>query len=664
MQDSFVLTSLSQAEFYRDQPIDFFLYDEEGGANLYILNDNVPGKAHNLILVNEDEHDLRLFGNTGKPGPDNHHFEIRFRPGTVDDRFHNWITVGVGEWRVQPHLWNGDAEIPDGTVSLFLVHHSDTELVLRGRSSRLIPLHGLKAGLGGGSRGAKAQLRYRRKGNTIVTAAESGAVLHFRQERLEVINQRGKREIPLHAAFSEGNRVLNNGAERNQLSLQITNRLRNSHIAFQGKNNESPTRLVLAFDTSEAAETWALFDEDNALAVLVDIQNVGTFWHVEKEVQGATPQWILSPASDVELDAGASFRINLQNIISAMPAGTANVYVQHENIPGYWDNAFTVPVEKTPLFIQEKFDEKGNPERAFVGIGKNRLDTADEAALLQVQGGVSADFVELNGELKTDQLIFQDFLEGRSGEKTNISIQADDGSITIGATDDQYTIKKTDKALRIEGKSVETEGPVTAKSFKVDNFEILVLQDPGSNKFLQVKQDGISIGGFIPRGGIIMWSGQVNNVPPGWKLCDGNAGQPVDGLPIPDLRSRFVVGAGPGVGLSNYTSGDTGGEEMHKLSVNELPAHKHSANSGTSGGHKHTIPIDTGGGGNPANTPMLWFANLSQSSYIKSGVLANETATTSTEEDHTHPISVLETGNDKAHENRPPYFALAFIIKL
>jgi len=650
VQDSFVLTSLSQAEFYRHQPIDFFLYDEAGNANLYILNDNVPGKTHNLIVVNEDERDLRLFGNTGAPGPDNYHFELRFRPGTLEERFHGWVTVGVGEWRVHAHVWRGHAGIPDGTVSVFLLHHSEGELVLRGLSSKLIPLRGLKAGTGDGSRGTKAQLRYRIKNSTIVAADEPGSVLLFRQERLEIINQRGVRDIPLHAAFFGGNRVLNNGAERNTLSLQITNRRRNDHITFRGRFGTTPTRLVLAFDTAEKAEPWALFDEDNALAVLVDIHNTRTFWHVEKEVQGATPQWVLSPATDVELDAGESFHIHLDNVISAMPAGTANLYLQFENIPGHWDDAFVVPLEKTPFSIQEKYDEKGNPERAFVGLGKNKLDTADEAAIFQIEGGVSADFVELNGELKSDQLVFQDFLQGRSAGETNISIEANDGSITIGATGDQYKIKKTDKALRIEGKSVETQGSLTANSFKVDNFEILVLQDAASNKFLQVKQNDISIGGFIPRGGIIMWSGAANQVPPGWKLCDGNNNQPVDGLVIPDLRSRFVVGAGQGQGLSNYDSGTKGGEEMHTLNVNELPAHTHALEIKADGAHVHNIGTrgfetngSTGADGSSDDTGIQ-----TQSAGV-----------------HNHPNSTIKpTGGGQAHENRPPYFALAFIIKL
>ena len=43
--------------------------------------------------------------------------------------------------------------------------------------------------------------------------------------------------------------------------------------------------------------------------------------------------------------------------------------------------------------------------------------------------------------------------------------------------------------------------------------------------------------GFIPKGGIIMWSGATTAIPQGWALCDGTNG-------TPNLRDRFIVGAG------------------------------------------------------------------------------------------------------------------------
>jgi microcystin-dependent protein len=63
------------------------------------------------------------------------------------------------------------------------------------------------------------------------------------------------------------------------------------------------------------------------------------------------------------------------------------------------------------------------------------------------------------------------------------------------------------------------------------------------------------ITGTFPLGGIVMWAGSPIEPPAGWTLCDGRA--PVGGVTIPDLRERFIVGAGGdnlGVVTKNYTT--------------------------------------------------------------------------------------------------------------
>lgn len=51
----------------------------------------------------------------------------------------------------------------------------------------------------------------------------------------------------------------------------------------------------------------------------------------------------------------------------------------------------------------------------------------------------------------------------------------------------------------------------------------------------------------VPSGAIIMWSGATNAIPTGWVLCNGENN-------TPDLRNRFVIGAGDA-----YSVGETGG---------------------------------------------------------------------------------------------------------
>jgi hypothetical protein len=85
----------------------------------------------------------------------------------------------------------------------------------------------------------------------------------------------------------------------------------------------------------------------------------------------------------------------------------------------------------------------------------------------------------------------------------------------------------------------------------------------------------------FPIGGIIMWSGSVNNIPAKWAICNGDT---VNGVVTPDLRNRFVIGAG-----ENYSVNGTGGS---KDAI--LVSHQHTGTTGTeSQSHTHTGTTST-----------------------------------------------------------------------
>ena len=133
--------------------------------------------------------------------------------------------------------------------------------------------------------------------------------------------------------------------------------------------------------------------------------------------------------------------------------------------------------------------------------------------------------------------------------------------------------------------------------------------------------------GTAPVGAIVIWSGSANRIPDGWKLCDGDNG-------TPDLRGRFVVGYNPNDGDYN-APGKTGGEKTHTLNVDQMPA------------HKHNVSVKTVG-------------------YVLSYNSKPEAATyDSQSENHGwKDISSQSTGGDRAHENRPPYYTLCYIMRV
>lgn len=169
----------------------------------------------------------------------------------------------------------------------------------------------------------------------------------------------------------------------------------------------------------------------------------------------------------------------------------------------------------------------------------------------------------------------------------------------------------------------------------------------------------------VPPGTIVMWSGET--APKGWALCDGTNG-------TPDLRGRFVIAIGSGAGLTTRTLGATGGTETHTLTTGEIPGHTHTGTTASNGAHTHTITDpghshsvtinnvdDQNFSANAGQVPPA-DANTAVSSY------STATATTGITVDsngaHTHTFTSDSTGGGTAHNNMPPFYALAYIMKL
>jgi microcystin-dependent protein len=148
---------------------------------------------------------------------------------------------------------------------------------------------------------------------------------------------------------------------------------------------------------------------------------------------------------------------------------------------------------------------------------------------------------------------------------------------------------------------------------------------------------------LVPAGVILLWSGSIASIPSGWNLCDGTNG-------TPDLRNRFVVGAG-----STYAVGATGGADSVTLTEAQMPAHTHTGSTDSAGGHNHTAAILDAWQNNTVDN------NGGGTMYVGQG--STNTYTTSTAGAHTHTVTVGSTGGGGSHENRPPYYALAYIMK-
>ena len=150
---------------------------------------------------------------------------------------------------------------------------------------------------------------------------------------------------------------------------------------------------------------------------------------------------------------------------------------------------------------------------------------------------------------------------------------------------------------------------------------------------------GGSGGGLIPPGGIIMWSGLEVNIPVGWYLCNGTNS-------TPDLRNRFVIGAGTG---SSYAIGDTGG------SANAVVVSHTHTTTVTDAGHVHLM--------SQVPTETRIFDGEIDGSY--SAGHADRTYTNRNTGSAVTGISVAvnTAGSSATNANLPPYYALCYIMK-
>ena len=164
-----------------------------------------------------------------------------------------------------------------------------------------------------------------------------------------------------------------------------------------------------------------------------------------------------------------------------------------------------------------------------------------------------------------------------------------------------------------------------------------------------------AISNTIPTGVILLWSGAISAIPTGWVLCDGTNS-------TPDLRDRFVVGADADSG-GDYAPNATGGAASVTLTTSQIPSHSHantasssSTSSVTDPGHTHNSNVVTGSnaggttGGQGDGTPTT-----AATSSSTTGISVSTTTTTT--------MTNASTGGGGSHENRPPYYALAYIMK-
>ena len=149
------------------------------------------------------------------------------------------------------------------------------------------------------------------------------------------------------------------------------------------------------------------------------------------------------------------------------------------------------------------------------------------------------------------------------------------------------------------------------------------------------------------------WSGLIERLPVEYKLCNGDivtteefpdlayfyGKEREESFRLPDLRSRFLVGYNNAAEAYNEI-GKTGGEEFHALTDEE------------NGLHDHIYPW--GENVNTEWSPPWGYAQ---------GYLEGKRGSDGNDNDNAWANS-SPSGKGKPHENRPPFYTLAFVVRV
>lgn len=260
---------------------------------------------------------------------------------------------------------------------------------------------------------------------------------------------------------------------------------------------------------------------------------------------------------------------------------------------------------------------------------------------------------------------------GDTGAKQDVSARVNENSnVAIGTFPDPAQSRLTVAGNVAVGDNIAApaEGAYIKGQVKIGNApdagDVATLEVDGDiNSQGKIKENGNDL---LPRGAIIMWSGDV--IPDGWALCDGNNG-------TPDLSGRFILGAGSRKQLTLNADGSTtealattphsirssGGYDFVQLSVEQMPSHNHPGSIDQSGNHNHRLLYDTETGGG-----AMTYLQKDCSGYDGGGCESNDSSRNGVESDgnHTHTLHINNSGSGQSHANLPPYYVLAFIMKL
>jgi hypothetical protein len=428
---------LDRPAFLATHPVAFTLSDDHDRHLMYIDDDTTRDNQIKIGLHNVSGRTICfLNGGSAAASAENHHFELRFQPGTLAantvDRLRAAAPAHKAEVFVEENAgWDVAFMGQTGArryESLFFLYNG-SERNLEVDELRHLHLRHINASPTGGARNTNIELRT----SLLAYAEDAGQtpIVGYQSQSLHIVNHSGSEQAPLHVGFLGSNTILNDGEvhEGNNLSIRVTN------IAKPETNQQPPvirlnkdaagganpydTRFIITFDIQYDDNNlmeWALGTQNDLEEINIKVTGIGNEQIDEpfrKEEVGETLIWTYTVNKNYDLAAGEHIRIDISGIKTSHPNGPTNLYFQYENIPGYWDGQVVCEIEKNQLTQWSSSPLKINHKYAYgISIG----DTIPAfGAKLTIVGAAGQDGLSIiNANNKEEGLVARMIIESES----------------------------------------------------------------------------------------------------------------------------------------------------------------------------------------------------------------------------------------------------------
>jgi hypothetical protein len=477
-----------------------------------------------------------------------------------------------------------------------------------------------------------------------------------RAEANQIIFDQLETPFPLVASVAAPEGVLINKADTTlQFTLlNVTNEkvqfTQTAEFRFIVAIGDNPRSLVRSH--SQVGQVGAI--TTSAALKVQDSDN--PYWEKDNNASGSTSIFRWRPTRDknteqvysdyesINISPRGKVTFDIDQILPNNHVGTTVIFIEYQGIVGNPSGKMAVNVTKVSRDIAASY---GNEN---VGIGK-RPSTKPSAENFNK---------DTHARLEIDGTTLIGY---ETHQSTQINDAGQEVTETLYTTDYKLGINKTSPQRTLDvGGGIRCDETITADGTGTTDQPADINTQNG-----KIKENGHDL---LPTGSIIMWSGST--APSGWHLCNGQRG-------TPDLSGRFIVGIGANSNVetgetenSIYNYKDTGGLNKYSLATSEIPAHNHVTDADgvhnhtaqeSGGGHTHKYEDTSSNFRTEGTDNRGWQSGHSDKNSEKdTSPSTNLTITVNDNGSHTHNIQ--NTGGDQPHENRPAFYALAFIMKM